>query len=497
MQKIFISSTSDDLKSYRQSAIDICNRLGLQPIAMEFFPATDKTPVQLCRDLVAQSDVYLGLIAHRYGHIPDGETRSMTHIEFDEATRRGIPRLCFVVDPAYAWNPMYIEHENRDKLDAFKAEIDTLLTRNTFTTEADLATQIIHALVEHLRLARPPEDGSRTLFKTNITTTPIIGREQDIQTIKKRLNSAPRLVIRGWPGVGKTTLVGALAYDEELQGIFTHGILKLEVGETPDVLHLLRQLARELGMTDAPTALDELGASFSAFFRQHDYLIIVDDVWETDSALAILDVLAPAATIVTTRFKDVAEGLVMNPAQQVYPLDVLSPEGAKALLTFISPDFVQSMPTEAETLIDTIERLPLAIIVAGRLIHQRMPFGEAEVKKVLDTIEDGRLLQEKAPPDRYQRELGEIPSVQYLIAQSVKYLDDEAQLAFASLGGMAPKPALFSLEDMRGIWLTSNVVPVVEKLLDRGLLEFVPERNRFQMHALIAMYARKILYGDV
>jgi hypothetical protein len=43
MARVFISSTGLDLQSYREAAIDVCNRLELIPLAMEFFEASGRT----------------------------------------------------------------------------------------------------------------------------------------------------------------------------------------------------------------------------------------------------------------------------------------------------------------------------------------------------------------------------------------------------------------------------------------------------------------------
>ena len=42
---------------------------------------------------VANADIFLLVVAWRYGHVPNGETRSVTHLEYLEAVRLGKPRL--------------------------------------------------------------------------------------------------------------------------------------------------------------------------------------------------------------------------------------------------------------------------------------------------------------------------------------------------------------------------------------------------------------------
>jgi hypothetical protein len=54
--------------------------------------------VETCIDDVRQAHLYIGIVGQRSGWAPDGETRSLTHIEFDACERSGkepIPRLVF------------------------------------------------------------------------------------------------------------------------------------------------------------------------------------------------------------------------------------------------------------------------------------------------------------------------------------------------------------------------------------------------------------------
>ncbi len=46
---------------------------------------------------------------------------------------------------------------------------------------------------------------------------------------------------------------------------------------------------------------------------------------------------------------------------------------------------------------------------------------------------------------------------------------------------------------MEFVWQVDNPKSIVRQLVDRGLLEFVPELNRYQMHALLVMLAKSLL----
>src|SRR5215813_5624290 len=91
-RSVFLSSTSRDLVPHRQLVIDTLLRMHFFPVAMEQFGAQgsgDATSVST--DQVAQADIYLGLFAWRYGYVPPGETRSVTHLEYLEARKLGLP----------------------------------------------------------------------------------------------------------------------------------------------------------------------------------------------------------------------------------------------------------------------------------------------------------------------------------------------------------------------------------------------------------------------
>jgi len=103
MAKVFISSTSIDLRDYRDAAIEECNRLGLVPIAMEFFEAMAFGAAAGSKQKLDGADLYVGIFAHRYGYIEEGQDKGITEIEFDHATERGLDRLCFLVDPDWPW----------------------------------------------------------------------------------------------------------------------------------------------------------------------------------------------------------------------------------------------------------------------------------------------------------------------------------------------------------------------------------------------------------
>ncbi|PJF31663.1 MAG: hypothetical protein CUN52_02370 [Phototrophicales bacterium] len=147
---VFISSTSIDLPDHREAVFKTLIGLGLFPIGMETWPKTGENPVDKCKRMIDESEIYIGIYAYRYGWQPDGYGgKSITELEYDWAGEKGIPRLCFIMLDKHPW-PSDSEHREQDKdkqtkLDAFKARVKADEV-GFFTTPDDLARQVAIAL---------------------------------------------------------------------------------------------------------------------------------------------------------------------------------------------------------------------------------------------------------------------------------------------------------------------------------------------------------------
>jgi len=101
--KVYVSSTYQDLIEHRAAVDRILRRMGHDVIGMEQYVAEGSKPVERCRADVRGADVYVVIVAWRYGYVPDGDTpplrRSITEIEHDEAVDAGKPVLAFLLDP--------------------------------------------------------------------------------------------------------------------------------------------------------------------------------------------------------------------------------------------------------------------------------------------------------------------------------------------------------------------------------------------------------------
>jgi hypothetical protein len=151
--KVFLSSTSLDLKEHRAAVIDMLRQTNNLPIAMENFGSKvgDATSVSLKE--VQKADLFVGIYAHRYGYRPDDGKISVTEMEYDEAVDQNIPRLIFIVDENYD-DPVSLIHQHKETdnvsqmlLAFFMQRLNKENVRSLFTTPDDLKKKVQHAIM--------------------------------------------------------------------------------------------------------------------------------------------------------------------------------------------------------------------------------------------------------------------------------------------------------------------------------------------------------------
>lgn len=144
---VFMSSTSRDLLDHRMAVRDALLNAGYHPIDMANFMARPEGATEACLKEVAESDLFLGIYAWRYGYIPPDAEVSITEQEFIEAERLKRLRFCFVVDEAHDWPEEHKEGGVGARLlRDFKSRLDSKLVRTTFTSPNDLATKVLASL---------------------------------------------------------------------------------------------------------------------------------------------------------------------------------------------------------------------------------------------------------------------------------------------------------------------------------------------------------------
>ncbi len=148
--KVMISSTARDLPEHRQEVLDACLRQGMFPVMMEHLPASDAEAISVSLKLVDEADIYIGIIAHRYGYVPkenNPQQISITEMEYDRAVERKIPRLIFLIDKTHPLTIDDVEQgEGAVKLGKLKSSLEVERVVNFFKSPADLRAHVINSL---------------------------------------------------------------------------------------------------------------------------------------------------------------------------------------------------------------------------------------------------------------------------------------------------------------------------------------------------------------
>lgn len=192
-----ISSTARDLPQHRKQAIDACLRMGMFPIMMEHLPASDEEAVSASIRMVDEADIYLLLLAQRYGYIPkkhNAKKISLTEMEYDRALERKIPRLVLLMDDDHSIKAADVETgEGAAKLERFKNRVGIERVRDKFISPEDLRGKLIHAFIpfrehnldglHHISDVPSPPHKYVAHPYTLLQTHKLIGRQAELQLL--------------------------------------------------------------------------------------------------------------------------------------------------------------------------------------------------------------------------------------------------------------------------------------------------------------------------
>ena len=169
--KVYISSTYRDLGPYRRVVMESLHKVpNFKVVGMEYYTAEATQPLDRCLQDVSECQIYLLILANRYGWVIDGYEQSVTHLEYLRARQENKVILVFKADNRDGRFPADEEmdgqpptSEKAAKLTALKTEVGNarLSHPEGFTSEYHLALQVMESLVRNPRVdfdGELPED---------------------------------------------------------------------------------------------------------------------------------------------------------------------------------------------------------------------------------------------------------------------------------------------------------------------------------------------------
>jgi tetratricopeptide (TPR) repeat protein len=145
---VFLSSTARDLHAHREAVYKAIEGLDdWHCVRMEDFGARDDQSDEFCRAKVAACDLFVGIVGHLFGGNPPDGDRSFTQREYDAAVQHKKPRLMFLAPEDF---PVPADlHESDDKRARqrkFRDQVNADQIRDTFTSVDDLARRVVAAI---------------------------------------------------------------------------------------------------------------------------------------------------------------------------------------------------------------------------------------------------------------------------------------------------------------------------------------------------------------
>lgn len=320
-----------------------------------------------------------------------------------------------------------------------------------------------------------------------------IGRGALVREIVSRLltNTPSTLSIDGLPGVGKTTLAVAIAYDSDVLAHFSDGVLWAGLGPNPDVMSVLGAWADALNVdvTDKVTAGSRSLAIRNAIGQRH-YLLVIDDAWDEESARWLCCGGPYCCHLLTTRNRDIARAFAGFPNATTLP--ELSLDAALTLLQHIAPEVVESHSEGARRLVERVGYLPLAVELVGGYLADTVFESEfhSAITHLIDPAERLKLAQTR---------LGNHNNVKMTLRETISLslydLTAEVVQAFYALGAFAPKPAAFDLP--AALAVASADIATIKRLVVRNLVHKL-DGDRLTIHQIVADVARdKLTFSTI
>jgi hypothetical protein len=150
LARIYVSSTFSDLQDYRKAVSVALRRLGHEDVAMEYYVAEDKRPLDRCLEDAESCDAYVGIFAWRYGYVPgtgNPEKLSITELEYRRAKAAGKTCLIFLISEDADWPRAKMEIPATDRIDALRQELMSSSVVDTFESVDELTRKVTEAVV--------------------------------------------------------------------------------------------------------------------------------------------------------------------------------------------------------------------------------------------------------------------------------------------------------------------------------------------------------------
>lgn len=202
--QVFVSSTFSDLREERQAAVEAILSAGHIPAGMELFAAGDESQMEVIKQWIDESDVYLLILGGRYGSIEPKSGKSYTQLEYEYALAKSKPLFACVL-PETALKAR-VEEKGMDMIDKSQKELDTFrgLVQSKIVEFWEDSKDIKIAIVNKLGQLSRREDLVGWVRAHQEANLPALSNEmarlsKENAELRSQLGSKSEVIINGLP----------------------------------------------------------------------------------------------------------------------------------------------------------------------------------------------------------------------------------------------------------------------------------------------------------
>jgi predicted ATPase/class 3 adenylate cyclase len=373
----------------------------------------------------------------------------------------------------------------------------------------DRPEHLFQAVAAGLQESFPPPRSMEALPNNlPVQTTSFVGREKELENIKRLLGSTRLLTLMGTGGTGKTRL--ALETGAQVIHEFRDGVWLVELALVSEAERVEKAVAATLGVREDPDR--PLRATLLSFLRGKNILLLFDNCEHLVSMVSMLgaDLLrsCPRLKILATSRHSL--GIGGEATFFVPPLQVLEdgdegfrgPDFAQRLAQFeavklfvaraiaVSPDFAltnDNAPAVAE-ICRRLDGIPLAIELAAARVRL------LNVDQIASRLDDRFRLLRGGRRDGFPHQ----QTLQALIDWSHDLLSEQERIAFRRMGVFAGGRTLEALEAVcPGDGVEEfEVLDLLEQLVEKSLISVERDavgNTRYTMIESVWHYSREKL----
>jgi hypothetical protein len=285
----------------------------MMPIMQEYLPAKDSNAVTESLKMVDKADIYILILAYRYGYIPDGYNTSITQLEYQRAIEQKKTRLVFLMKENQANAAQDGElAEKIKKLKEFRKLVSKDRVVGYFDSPEDLRSEVIDSLSQH----REPEPESVHFFSdipappepyiahpyTLLQSQDLIGREDELGLLsdwitraQPKLSAAQIFSVVSIGGMGKSAFTWkwfneiAKQYTSSLNGYIWWSFYESDASFSNFIIRTLAYITKtKIGEIEKlePTRREDF---LLQILKNKKYLIVLDGLERILLAYARMD----------------------------------------------------------------------------------------------------------------------------------------------------------------------------------------------------------------